>query len=72
MSEAITLPENLQQSLQEIADAQGRNPKEVLEDALKLYLASQKTGKLLPKSIGMGSSEVTNLSERVDELLWQI
>lgn len=71
MSEAITLPENLQQSLMDFAQAQGLTINAVIEEALNLYLTSQKMTKPLPKSIGMGSSEITDLSERVDELLWQ-
>jgi predicted transcriptional regulator len=71
MLETITLSETLQQSLKKIADTQGKSINQVLEEALNLYVASQTTTKPIAKSIGMGSSEITDLSERVDELLWQ-
>lgn len=71
MPEIITLSEKLEQSLKELADTQGKTLNQLLEEALNLYLASQVRTKPFAKSIGMGSSEITDLSERVDELLWQ-
>ncbi len=65
----VLLNETIQRNLQELAKQQGKTIDEIIQDAIKLYMISAQ--KKQPQSIGIGKSSVGNLSERVDELLWQ-
>ena len=65
----VLLSEATQRNLQALAEQQGRTIDEIMQEAIQLYF--QSIQKKRPKSIGLGKSNVTDLSERVDELLWQ-
>ena len=65
----IYLPEETEFALQELANQKGKTPSEIIQEMIEEYSLIKK--KLLPKCIGMGSSGMSDLSERVDELLWQ-
>ena len=65
----IYLPEETELALQEIATQKGKTPSEIVQEMVNQYLFKKK--KPRPKCIGMGDSGMTNLSEQVDELLWQ-
>jgi len=65
----VPLPKNLNDSLNQIAQVTGRSQAELIREAIEQYL--QRQGRSLPRSVGMGSSNMGNLSERDEELLWQ-
>lgn len=65
----VLLNETTQRNLQELAEQQGKTIDEVVQDAIQFYILSSQ--KRQAKSIGIGKSNVGDLSERVDELLWQ-
>lgn len=65
----ISLSEESQTKLRQLAQEQGKTPSEVIEEMIHFYLTHQ-TQKV-PKSLGKGQSNLSDLSERVDELLWQ-
>ena len=65
----ILLPDETQQALQILAQQEGKTLDEIVQQAIQFYVSS--TQKKKPQSIGMGKSNRTDLSERVDELLWQ-
>lgn len=65
----IYLPEETELALQELATQNGKTPSEIVQEMVNQYIFKKK--KPRPKCIGMGDSGMTNLSERVDELLWQ-
>jgi hypothetical protein len=65
----ILLNQAIEQSLRELADQQGKTVNDIVQEAIQLYL--QSNSKHPPQSIGMGQSNIGNLSERVDDLLWQ-
>jgi hypothetical protein len=65
----IYLPEETEIALQEIAKQNGKTLSEIIQEMVKEYSLTKK--KLLPKCVGMGNSGMFDLSERVDELLWQ-
>lgn len=65
----VLLSEATQRNLQALAEQQGKTIDEIMQEAIQLYLVSVQ--KRQPKSIGIGKSNLTDLSERVDELLWQ-
>ena len=64
----ISISKETQNKINELAKKQGKTTSELVEEMVNLYI-NQKARKI-PKSIGKGRSEVQNLSERVDELLW--
>ncbi len=64
----ISISKETQNKINELAKNQGKTTSELVEEMVNLYI-NQKARKI-PKSIGKGRSEVQNLSERVDELLW--
>ena len=64
----ISTSKETQNKINELAKKQGKTTSELVEEMVNLYI-NQKARKI-PKSIGKGRSEVQNLSERVDELLW--
>jgi hypothetical protein len=47
----------------------GKPEAELIGEAIEAYLESQ--NRPLPKSIGIGASDRGDLSDRVDDLLWQ-
>jgi len=65
----LYLPDDTEQALQELALQQGKTTADLVQEAIRLYLCTNQ--KKQPKSIGLGRSNQTNLSERVDALLWQ-
>jgi len=65
----IYLPEETELALQAIASQNGKTPSEIVQEMINQYPFKKK--KPRPQCIGMGDSGMTNLSERVDELLWQ-
>jgi hypothetical protein len=65
----IVLPKPLQENLEAIAKHQDKTVLDLVQEALNLYIfALQRTQ---PQSVGLGESEYSDLSERVDDLLWQ-
>lgn len=65
----VLLSEATQKNLQALAEQQGKTIDEIMQEAIQFYFLSIQ--KKQPKSIGIGKSNLTDLSERVDELLWQ-
>lgn len=65
----IYLPEETELALQEFAKQQGKTPAAIVQEMVNQHFFKKR--KPRPKCIGMGDSGMTNLSERVDELLWQ-
>jgi predicted transcriptional regulator len=63
----VQLPEQIDHSLNQLAQVTGRSQIELIQEAIEQYLIRQTRS--LPRSIGMGSSRVGNLSERDEELL---
>ncbi len=64
----IYLPEETEASLQELANQTGKSVSELIQEVISNYLR-QKSQKL-PKSVGMGASGRSDLSSKIDELLW--
>ena len=64
----IYLPEETEASLQELANQTGKSVSELIQEVISNYL-SQKAQNL-PKSVGMGASGRSDLSSKIDELLW--
>lgn len=65
----IYLPEETEITLQEIAKQKGKTLSEIIQEMVQEYYLTKK--KSLPNCVGMGNSGMSDLSERVDELLWQ-
>ncbi|WP_019501131.1 hypothetical protein [Pseudanabaena sp. PCC 6802] len=65
----IHLIEATELALQAIAKHKDKTLSEVVQEIVDEYLWLSKQE--LPKCIGMGKSGMSDLSERVDELLWQ-
>ncbi len=65
----IYLPKQTEQVLAQIAVQNDKTLSEIIQEAIQLYLINKP--KKRSKSIGMGKSGISNLSERVDELLWK-
>lgn len=63
------LSESSQKKLEHLATEKGKSTSELMEEMINFYFINYQ--KELPKSIGAGKSNFSNLSERVDELLWQ-
>lgn len=66
---SVYLPDEIEQSLQRLVQQTGKPKAELIREAIEAYLENQKHS--LPRSIGIGASDRGDLSERVDELLWQ-
>jgi hypothetical protein len=65
----IYLPEETEAHLQQLAIEIGRSPAELIHEAISNYLALQ--SRKLPKSVGMGSSKISDLAARSESLLWK-
>jgi hypothetical protein len=65
----IYLPEQTEQILAQLAAQSDKSPSEIVQEALQLYWVNKP--KKRSKCIGIGKSGISNLSERVDELLWK-
>ena len=65
----IYLPQETEQVLEQLSLQGGKTPSEIIQEAIQLYVVNKK--KTLPKCVGMGKSGISDLSERVDELLWK-
>lgn len=65
----INLPEATETALQDLAAQQGKTTAELIQEAIEQYLS--RPNKSLPNCLGIGRSGRSDLSERVDELLWQ-
>ena len=65
----IYLPQETEQVLEQLSTQGGKTPSENIQEAIQLYVVNKK--KKLPKCVGMGKSGISDLSERVDELLWK-
>jgi hypothetical protein len=66
---SVYLPAGIRDSLQQLVLKTGKPEAELIQEAVEAYLEEQ--NRPLPKSIGVGASQQGDLSERVDELLWQ-
>jgi hypothetical protein len=62
----ILLNEVTQRNLQELSEQQGKTMDEIVQEAIQFYFLSIKQKQ--PRSIGLGESNVPDLSERVNEL----
>lgn len=65
----IILPQPLQENLEAIAKVQNKPVVDLVQEALNLYIFALQRSQ--PQSIGLGNSGYSDLSERIDELLWQ-
>ncbi|AFY62381.1 hypothetical protein [Synechococcus sp. PCC 6312] len=65
----IVLPKPLQDNLEAIAKNQDKTVSDLVQEALNLYVFALQ--RVQAKSVGLGESEYSDLSERVDDLLWQ-
>ena len=65
----IYLPQETEQVLEQLSLQGGKTPSEIIQEAIQFYVVNKK--KTLPKCVGMGKSGISDLSERVDELLWK-
>lgn len=66
----ITLPVELARRLRFKAKTNERSVSSIVREALDTYLAGQPTGQM-PSFMGVGSSDITDLSERVEELVFE-
>ncbi|MBO3459154.1 ribbon-helix-helix protein, CopG family [Aetokthonos hydrillicola Thurmond2011] len=65
----IYLSQETEAHLQKLALQTGQQPHELIQEAISNYLALR-TQKL-PKSVGMGASNMSDLASRSEELLWK-
>jgi hypothetical protein len=65
----VYLPEQTEQILAQLSAQSDKTPSEIVQEALQLYWVNKP--KKRSKCIGIGKSGISNLSERVDELLWK-
>jgi predicted transcriptional regulator len=68
-STLVNLPDRIKASLQQLVNQTGKPEEELIGEAIEAYLESQ--NRPLPRSIGIGASDRGDLSDRVDDLLWQ-
>ena len=67
----LHVPADLEQQLKEYSRRQGKTEQQTLEEILRQVLQnSEKSNAKKRTWIGMASSELSDLSERVDELLF--
>jgi predicted transcriptional regulator len=64
----VYLDDHTLERLERLAEATGRTQAAVIREAIAVY-ASSRTTRRGPKSIGLGSSGMGDLSERAEELL---
>ncbi|MCX5965447.1 MAG: CopG family transcriptional regulator [Cyanobacteria bacterium] len=64
----VQLPDTLLQSLELLAQETGTTFDRLIQTAIETYIQQQTP---FPPSIGIGSSGISNLSERTHDLLWQ-
>ena len=64
----IYLSQETEQILEQLSAQGCKTPSKIIQEAIQLYIVNQK--KTLPKCVGMGKSGISDLSERVDELLY--
>jgi metal-responsive CopG/Arc/MetJ family transcriptional regulator len=64
----ITLPDDLQRALKQVAQARGCTEAELVQMILRTYLDSHQT--VLHPCIGMGASGHADLAQRDEDLLW--
>jgi hypothetical protein len=62
----VYLPQQTEQVLEQLSAQEGKT---IIQEAIQLYVVNKK--KTLPKCVGMGKSGISDLSERVDEILWK-
>lgn len=70
MKEAtVYLPDETNAALEQLATQMGRSQTELIQAAIEDYLLRNRRSR--PRSVGMGTSGRSDLSERDEELLWQ-
>jgi hypothetical protein len=65
----VHLPEETNAALQRLAAQTGRSQTELIQAAIEDFPSQNQPS--LPRSIGLGHSRRSDLSERDEELLWQ-
>ena len=65
----LSLPQETIAALEDIAQQTGRSRDELIQTALQDFIVRNR--QLRPRSIGMGNSGQSDLSQRDEELLWQ-
>jgi predicted transcriptional regulator len=65
----VHLPDRVRTSLQKLVSQTGKLEEDLIREAIEAYLEIQ--NRPLPRSIGIGASDRGDLSDRVDDLLWQ-
>lgn len=68
MEETILSPETIE-ALEDIARQTGRSRNELIQTAVQDFILRNRQPR--PRSIGMGNSGRSDLSQRDEELLWQ-
>lgn len=64
----VYLDDHTHERLQRLAEASGRTQAAVIREAIAVY-SSTRAAKRGPRSIGLGASGRSNLSEKAEELL---
>jgi len=65
----ICLPDEINALLQQLSTQTGRSPIDLIQTAIADYLTRNQRSR--PRSVGMGNSGRSDLSERDEALLWQ-
>jgi metal-responsive CopG/Arc/MetJ family transcriptional regulator len=68
-AQTISIKDNLNQTLEHLAQQTGKSIDKLIEEALELYVNQQ--AKPIPRSLGIGASGMKDLSKRTEELLWK-
>lgn len=68
----IVADEDLLMEIKQVARAEGRSASELIREALEQYIRTKraKDGRV-PSFVGLGKSGRSDISERIDELLWE-
>ncbi len=66
----VILKEATQKNLQKLAKQQGKTTDEIVQEAIEFYLLAMQ--KQQPKSSGIGKSNSSDLSERVDVTMFEM
>ena len=70
MKEAtVYLPDETNAALEQLASQMRRSQTELIQAAIEDYLSRNRRS--MPRSVGMGISGRSDLSERDEEMLWQ-